>query len=114
MDAATGWHCRRARHLPRRVAHATTGSVGGALGFELFITPIFLVWRVGGLMVLGMGLYAIGVFSATRTRGFYLAWCAAPPKSALPRDGTLVVQAAFYSGAPSRSRVAASIAVAGP
>ena len=32
----------------------------------------FIFWRVMGLMLLGMGLMKLGVFSAQRSRGFYL------------------------------------------
>ncbi len=33
--------------------------------------PFFLLWRVGGLMLLGMALMKLGVFSATRSEAFY-------------------------------------------
>jgi uncharacterized protein len=43
-----------------------------ALGFETEALIFFLAWRVGGLMLLGMALYKLGVLSAARPRGFYL------------------------------------------
>ena len=37
-------------------------------------TLIFIIWRVGGLMILGMALMKLGVFSAGRSARFY-RWC---------------------------------------
>jgi uncharacterized protein len=34
--------------------------------------PFYLIWRIGGLMLLGMGLMKIGLFAATLSRKFYL------------------------------------------
>lgn len=42
--------------------------VGMQTGFLLF----FGVWRIGGLMLIGMGLMKLGIFSAARSRSFYL------------------------------------------
>jgi uncharacterized protein len=36
--------------------------------------PFYIIWRVGGLMLLGMGFLKLGVFSAERSRRFYLTW----------------------------------------
>jgi len=36
----------------------------------------FTLWRVGGLMLIGMALFKMGVFSATRSRAFYVAMVA--------------------------------------
>ena len=39
---------------------------------------LFLIWRVGGLMILGMALMKLGVLSGERGTGFYkrmMAWC---------------------------------------
>ena len=44
-------------------------SIGWQTGGFLF----FGFWRVGGLMLLGMGLYRLGIFNATRTVRVYLA-----------------------------------------
>lgn len=44
-------------------------SIGWQTGGFLF----FGFWRVGGLMLLGMGLYRLGIFSAKRTVRVYLA-----------------------------------------
>ena len=39
-----------------------------------FATLIFIIWRVGGSMLLGMALMKLGVFSAARSARFY-RWC---------------------------------------
>lgn len=44
-----------------------------ALGFETFGFITFGLWRAGGLMLVGMGLFKLGVFSAARSHRFY--WC---------------------------------------
>ena len=41
---------------------------------QTFLTLTFIIWRAGGLMVIGMALMQLGVFSAQRSRRFYL-WC---------------------------------------
>lgn len=42
-----------------------------ALGAQTFMLMIWGVWRAGGLMLIGMGLYRLGVFQAARSRTFY-------------------------------------------
>ena len=42
-----------------------------ALEFHTFIFLVWGVWRAGGLMLIGMGLFKLGVFSAARSRAFY-------------------------------------------
>lgn len=42
------------------------------LAFHAIAVPAFLLWRVGGMMLLGMGLMKLGVFSAGRSARFYL------------------------------------------
>lgn len=42
-----------------------------ALGMQLFILPVWGIWRAGGLMLLGMALFKWGIFSAQRSNGFY-------------------------------------------
>ncbi len=44
------------------------------LTMQTFMTLSFIIWRVGGLMFLGMALMKLGVFSAARSAGFY-RWC---------------------------------------
>jgi uncharacterized protein len=44
-----------------------------ALFFETFLFLMFVAPRAGGLMLFGMALHKMGVFSARRSRGFYLA-----------------------------------------
>jgi len=41
---------------------------------QTFMTFMFIIWRVGGLMVVGMALMKLGVFSAQRSARFY-RWC---------------------------------------
>ena len=41
---------------------------------QTFMVFTFIIWRVGGLMLLGMALMKLGVFSAARSAGFY-RWC---------------------------------------
>ncbi|TVS14835.1 MAG: DUF418 domain-containing protein [Planctomycetaceae bacterium] len=42
-----------------------------ALGIQTFMLMIWGVWRAGGLMLIGMGLYRLGIFQAARSRTFY-------------------------------------------
>ena len=43
-----------------------------ALGFETFVILIWGGWRAAGLMLIGMALFRLDVFSAKRSRRFYL------------------------------------------
>ncbi len=54
-----GW----SNQLPLRAAQALELQTAGALGA--------LFWRSGGMMLLGMGLYKLGVLSGNRPRSFY-------------------------------------------
>ena len=40
-----------------------------ALFFEVFLTPIFVSWRTGGMMLFGMALYKLGVCYSHMNRG---------------------------------------------
>ena len=42
-----------------------------AISMQVFVYPIWIFWRVGGLMLLGMVAYRTGVFSAARSGRFY-------------------------------------------
>ena len=42
-----------------------------ALGLETFAFFFFLGWRIAGMMLIGMALFKLGVFSAERTPAFY-------------------------------------------
>ena len=44
-----------------------------ALTFQAFILPVWGVWRVLGLMLVGMALFKAGVFSAARPVRFYVS-----------------------------------------
>lgn len=46
---------------------------GAAFFFETFLFLIAFGWRSAGLILLGMGLYKWGVFSAKRSKGFYVS-----------------------------------------
>lgn len=45
--------------------------VRGAVMMETFVFAIWSGWRAGGLMLIGMALYKLGVFSAARSRALY-------------------------------------------
>jgi uncharacterized protein len=51
--------------------------VPAALEFELFVIFVWGLWRAGGLMLIGMGLFKLGIFSNSRSAGFYRALIAA-------------------------------------
>ncbi|HLE80238.1 MAG TPA: DUF418 domain-containing protein [Dehalococcoidia bacterium] len=55
-----------------------------ALEFQTFLTLIWGFWRAGGLMLVGMGLFKLGVFSAQRSAGFYLGLVAAAVLVGIP------------------------------
>jgi len=42
-----------------------------ALPMHLFMFPLFFFWRTAGMMLIGMGLMKLGVFSARRSPRFY-------------------------------------------
>lgn len=44
-----------------------------AIFFETLLFLIAFSWRAGGLMLVGMGLFKLGIFSAARSAGTYLA-----------------------------------------
>jgi uncharacterized protein len=50
----------------------TVARVPEMIGSQIFGIFIFVLWRVGGLMVLGMALMKLGVFAAERSRRFYV------------------------------------------
>ncbi len=69
---------------PEEIARQVEVHRGGYLGIlveraptvfmmHTFMTFTFIVWRVGGLMILGMALMKLGVFSAARPARFYRA-----------------------------------------
>ncbi len=55
-----------------------------AFGFETFMLVIWGGWRAGGLMLIGMALYKLDVFSAGCSRRFYGALIAAALLAGLP------------------------------
>lgn len=55
-----------------------------AFGFETFMLVIWGGWRAGGLMLIGMALFKLDVFSAGRSRRFYGALAAAALVAGIP------------------------------
>ena len=55
-----------------------------AFGFETFMLVIWGGWRAGGLMLIGMALFKLDVFSAGRSRRFYGALVAAALVAGIP------------------------------
>ena len=55
-----------------------------AFGFETFMLVIWGMWRAGGLMLIGMALFKLDVFSAGRSRRFYGALIAAALVAGIP------------------------------
>jgi len=49
----------------------------GALLMETVLFLMFLAWKAAGMMLIGMALFKLGVFSARRSRHFYLMLIAA-------------------------------------
>ena len=45
--------------------------VPNVLSMHLQATPFFMLWRIGGLMMIGMALMKLGVLSGERSAGFY-------------------------------------------
>ena len=64
---------------------------GTALGFETFILLLWGGWRAGGLMLIGMALFKLDVFSARRSRRFYGGLVAAALLVGIPVEAYGVV-----------------------
>ena len=62
-----------------------------ALGFETFALAIWGGWRASGLMLIGMALYRLDVFSARRSARFYGALIAAALVTGIPVEAYGVV-----------------------
>ena len=58
-----------------------------AFEFETFVLLIWGLWRAGGLMLIGMALFAQGVFSARRSFRFYAALISLALAIGLPIQG---------------------------
>lgn len=50
-----------------------THRVPSAVALETFVFLFWALWRVSGVMLVGMALYKMGVLSAKRSRSFYVA-----------------------------------------
>ena len=55
-----------------------------AFGSQTLLLIIWVVWRAGGLMLIGMALFKKDVFSARRSPGFYVALIAFAAAAGLP------------------------------
>jgi uncharacterized protein len=80
---------------PERIARELAAYRGGwleqmahrvpsAFFFQVFLFFIWGLWRAGGLMLVGMGLFKLGVLSAARSRAFYARLFAAGALLGLP------------------------------
>ncbi len=54
-----GWGAQMAHRVPSEIGHLT------------YVFWTSTVWRAGGMMLVGMGLFKLGVFSAERSKRFY-------------------------------------------
>jgi uncharacterized protein len=52
-------------------AEQRTHSVPTSIAFHTIVFLIWTGWRVGGLMLIGMALFKLGILSAERSKGFY-------------------------------------------
>ena len=71
-----------------------------ALAFETFVILLWGGWRAGGLMLIGMALFKLGVFSAQRSGRFYGALIAVAVLLAVPVESYGVVLDFRYGWAP--------------
>jgi uncharacterized protein len=55
-----------------------------AFYFQVFLLPMEFAWRAGGLMLIGMGLYKLGVFNAERSTRAYVIFVASGVVVGLP------------------------------
>ena len=76
----TGWS-PTAEQIATEVANYQGGwsaqmrsRVPAALGFHLTAFPFWGIWRAGGLMLLGMAFFKLGVFSAARSTRSYMTF----------------------------------------
>lgn len=60
-----GWRQQMAHRVP------------AAIGFQTLILLVWGFWRAGGMMLIGMALFKMGVFSARRSKRSYLSWIVA-------------------------------------
>ena len=58
--------------------------VEGALELETIVFLVYFLWRAGGLMLVGMGLYRLGVLAAARSASFYRRMAAVGLAAGLP------------------------------
>ncbi len=54
------------------LSHQIAQNSQNALFLETFVFMILFLWRAGGLMLVGMALYKLGILSAVHSRSFYL------------------------------------------
>lgn len=63
-----------------------------SFGFQTFTLLVWGMWRAGGLMLIGMGLMKLGVFSGARSRAFYVTLVIAGFGIGLPIVGWGIVR----------------------
>ncbi len=71
-----------------------------ALAFQTLVILLWGGWRAGGLMLLGMAFFKLGVFSAQRSRRFYAGLVAVAALLAIPVESYGVVLDFRYGWAP--------------
>jgi uncharacterized protein len=70
-----GWVTQMAERIP------------AALEMQVYVFPFWSAWRAGGLMLIGMALYKLGLFSAGRSSRFYAVLLAVGALAGLPLVG---------------------------
>jgi uncharacterized protein len=58
--------------------------VPAAIKFETLILFVWGFWRAGGMMLVGMALFKMGVFSAQQSKRFYSSWIASAALIGIP------------------------------
>jgi uncharacterized protein len=84
LELIAGWEAQRMFMAPTEedVQKDVEAYLGGyvevvrhrapvVLSMQLFIPLVFGIWRVGALMLIGMAMMKLGVFTAERSAGFY-------------------------------------------
>ncbi len=67
-----GWHQQMAHRVP------------AAVKFQTLILIVWGFWRASGMMLIGMALFKMGIFSARRSKRFYLSWISAAALIGIP------------------------------
>lgn len=73
-------------------AMALEARIPAALEMHFTAIPAFLIWRAGGLMLLGMALFKLGVLAGKRSARFYVLLAAAGLVCGLPLTALSVIE----------------------